>query len=114
VNKERASGVSYGAAPYFLSKLAAELPVMSFFPCLFGAIMYPLTGLNREPIRFLKFLSILIVESYASAGLGMAVGSLVPSVDAGLAVAPAVMVIFITFGGMSNDTMDTIFDGKKG
>jgi hypothetical protein len=38
--------------------------------------------------RLLTFLGILIVESYASAGLGMAVGSLVPSVDAGLAIAP--------------------------
>lgn len=37
----------------------------------------------------------LIVESYAAAGLGMSVGCIVPSVDAGLAVAPAVMVLFI-------------------
>ena len=40
-------------------------------PCLFGAIMYPLTGLQMDTTRFLKFLGILIVESYAAAGFGM-------------------------------------------
>ena len=49
--------------------------------------------------KFLKFLGILIVESYAAAGFGMFVGTLVPSVDAGLAVAPAIMVLFIVLGG---------------
>lgn len=36
--------------PYFLSKLAAELPVTAIFPILFGAIMYPMTGLQVRPI----------------------------------------------------------------
>lgn len=33
--------------------------------------MYPLTGLQMNTARFLKFLGILIVESYAAAGFGM-------------------------------------------
>ena len=33
--------------------------------------MYPLTGLQMDTTRFLKFLGILIVESYAAAGFGM-------------------------------------------
>lgn len=49
--------------------------------------------------KFLTFLGVLIIESYAAAGFGMFVGTLVPSVDAGLAVAPAVMVLFIVLGG---------------
>lgn len=40
-------------------------------PCLFGVIMYPLAGLQMNTSRFLKFLGILIVESYAAAGFGM-------------------------------------------
>jgi len=154
VTRERSSGKgsTYGPGPYFISKLAAELPVTALFPCLFGGIMYPLagtpslppsfsalsfpltvlsvrllrkmnqpdnqvnemnlsrltkainyilnpTGLQMTPQKFLKFLGILIVESYAAAGFGMFVGTLVPSVDAGLAVAPAVMVLFIVLGG---------------
>lgn len=49
--------------------------------------------------KFFSFLLTLIVESYSAAGLGMAVGCLVPSVDAGLAVAPAVMLLFLVLGG---------------
>ena len=43
---------------------------------------------------------ILTVESFASTALGMAVGSLAPSVEAAIAIAPSVMVIFIVFGGL--------------
>ena len=102
VTRERSNGKasSYGTGPYFLSKLAAELPVTALFPCLFGIVMYPLAGLQYNTGKFLKFLGILIVESYAAAGFGMAVGTMVPSVDAGLAVAPALMVIFIITGGL--------------
>ena len=101
VTRERSNGKgsTYGPGPYFLSKLAAELPVTALFPCLFGAIMYPLAGLQMKSDKFLKFLGILIVETFAAAGFGMFVGTLVPSVDAGLAVAPALMVLFIIMGG---------------
>lgn len=40
-------------------------------PVLFGCIMYPLAGLQMNTTRFLKFLGILVVESYAAAGFGM-------------------------------------------
>lgn len=39
-------------------------------------------------------------ESMASTALGMSVGSLAPSVESAVAIAPAVMVIFIVFGGL--------------
>jgi hypothetical protein len=54
VQREQAKG-SYGTTPYFLAKLAAELPVGSLFPLLFGALMYPLTGLHASWARFAKF-----------------------------------------------------------
>jgi len=36
----------------------------------------------------------------ASTALGMFIGSLAPSVESAVAIAPAVMVIFIVFGGL--------------
>eukprot|EP01041_Mallomonas_annulata_P004982 gene4983-9958_t len=99
VQRERRSG-SYAVAPYFLSKLIAELPLNAFFPCLTGSIIYKLCGLNPTPGRFFNFLMILTVESMASSSLGMAVGSLATSVDSAIAIAPSVMVIFIVFGGL--------------
>eukprot|EP01042_Synura_sphagnicola_P000052 gene52-52_t len=99
VQRERRSG-SYGVGPYFIAKLLAEFPLSALFPCLTGAIIYKLCGLNPAPGRLARFLLILTVESLASTALGVAVGSLAPSVEAATAIAPAVMVIFIVFGGL--------------
>lgn len=99
VQKERKRGM-YGVVPYFLAKLFAEIPLSSFFPCLFGTITYTLCGLNNAPGKLWKFLAALIVETMASTSLGMLIGSLVPTTESGVAVAPAVMVIFIVFGGL--------------
>eukprot|EP01038_Epipyxis_sp_PR26KG_P011383 gene11383-15260_t len=99
IQKER-KRKAYSVFPYFISKLIAEIPLSSFFPCMSGVIMYKLCGLNDAPGRLLKFVSILVIESIASTALGMSIGSFVPSAEAGVAVAPAVMVIFIVFGGL--------------
>lgn len=49
--------------------------------------------------RFAKFLGILTLESFVSSSIGLAVGSVAPSPDAAQAIGPAVMVVFIVFGG---------------
>ncbi|CAN0405353.1 unnamed protein product [Discosporangium mesarthrocarpum] len=41
----------YSVAPYFLSKLIAELPVSALFPNIFGGILYRMTGLNPKRER---------------------------------------------------------------
>jgi ABC-type multidrug transport system permease subunit len=99
VQRER-KGNWYKVEPYFLSKLLAETPLSAFFPILSGGIMYYLCGLNPLPGRMFKFLAILVVESMAATALGMSVGSLATSVESAIAIAPAVMVIFIVFGGL--------------
>ncbi len=48
---------------------------------------------------FAKFLGILTLESFSSAALGLGVGAAAPSTEAALAIGPAVMVLFIVFGG---------------
>lgn len=45
VSDERARG-AYGALPYFLSKVLAELPVAALYPLVFSAVVYPMTGLQ--------------------------------------------------------------------
>lgn len=49
--------------------------------------------------RFLKFLGILTLESFCSSALGLAVGAVAPSTDAAVAIGPAVMLVWIIFGG---------------
>lgn len=45
VSDERARG-AYGALPYFLSKVLAELPIAAIYPLVFSAVVYPMTGLQ--------------------------------------------------------------------
>ena len=51
--------------------------------------------------RLAKFLGILTLESFTSSSIGLAVGSVAPSPDAAQAIGPAVMVVFIVFGGQA-------------
>ena len=50
VQRERSKS-SYGVAPYFLSKLAAESPIGAAFPLLFASIVYPAARLHPKLSR---------------------------------------------------------------
>ena len=50
VERERSKGC-YDVAPYFGAKLAAESPIGAVFPLLFGALLYPTTGLHPRLSR---------------------------------------------------------------
>ena len=99
MQRERARA-SYPVLPYLASKLAAELPVGALFSALFGAIVYPCTGLHPSPARFARFLGLLTAESFAAQALGLAVGAAAPSTEAALAIGPAVILLSIVFGGV--------------
>lgn len=99
VQRERAKG-AYDLLPYFASKLAAELPVSAAFPLLFGCVVYPTCGLNPSLARFAKFLGLVTLDSFSSSAFGMTVGAFAPSAEAATAMGPALMVIWIVFGGV--------------
>ncbi|CAN0916152.1 ABC transporter G family member 7 [Linum grandiflorum] len=98
VDRERAKG-SYALGPYLLSKLIAEIPVSAAFPLMFGAVLYPMSGLHPTLSRFGKFCGIVTVESFAASAMGLTVGAMVPSTEAAMAVGPSLMTVFIVFGG---------------
>ncbi|GIL74117.1 hypothetical protein Vretifemale_4169 [Volvox reticuliferus] len=110
VARERARQ-SYGILPYLSAKLAAELPVGAIFPVLFGALVYPTCGLHPSLARFAKFLGILTLESFTSQALGLAVGSVAPTTEAAVAIGPAVMLVWIVFGGyyVNADNVPAVF-----
>ena len=115
VDRERASG-AYDIGPYLIGKIVAELPAGAFFPLCFGAVVFPMAGLNSgtdlgakknlpfpsflTSPRFLKFAATIVVESFASSAMGLAVSAFAPSTEAAVAMGPAVMVMFIVFGGL--------------
>ncbi|KAK9823842.1 hypothetical protein WJX72_005871 [[Myrmecia] bisecta] len=98
VERERTKK-SYHVLPYFVSKLVAESPIGAMFPLLFASIVYPAARLNPSPARFGRFLGLLTLESFVSSSLGLAVGAVAPSTEAALALGPAVILVFIVFGG---------------
>ncbi|CAN1241549.1 ABC transporter G family member 7 [Linum perenne] len=59
VDRERAKG-SYALGPYLLSKLIAEIPVGAAFPLMFGAVLYPMSGLHPTLSRSVPFSSLLL------------------------------------------------------
>ena len=50
VQRERSKS-SYGVAPYFFAKLAAESPIGAAFPLLFASIVYPASRLHPKLSR---------------------------------------------------------------
>eukprot|EP00878_Enallax_costatus_P000531 GHUV01000626.1.p2 GENE.GHUV01000626.1~~GHUV01000626.1.p2 ORF type:complete len:325 (+),score=108.41 GHUV01000626.1:3181-4155(+) len=98
VSRER-TRKAYDVLPYLSAKLLAELPVSCIFPLVFGGVVYPFTGLNPKPAKFAKFLGILTLESFTAAALGLSVGAAAPNTDAAVAIGPAVMLVWIIFGG---------------
>lgn len=74
MERERSKG-SYDVAPYFGAKLIAESPIGAVFPLLFGALLYPSTGLHPKasrsgftpslPLKFI-FSSGLIMQQVSS------------------------------------------------
>lgn len=99
VNRERARG-SYNILQYFCSKLIAEMPVSAFFPLIFSMVVYPMVGLSGGVARILRFMGIITLESFTAASYGLAVGALVSSTEAALAVGPSSFVLQIVFGGL--------------
>lgn len=99
VNRERVRG-SYSVFEYFVSKLIAEMPVSAFFPLVFSTVLYPMVRLSGGARRVGKFLGVVTLESFTAASYGLAIGALIPSTEAALAIGPASFVLQIVFGGL--------------
>lgn len=99
VNRERVRG-SYNVFEYLSSKLAAELPISAFFPLMFSLTVYPMAKLAGGAKRIARFVGITTLEAFTAASYGLAIGALVPSTDAALAIGPSSFVLQVVFGGL--------------
>eukprot|EP00747_Dinoflagellata_sp_TGD_P094333 gnl/TRDRNA2_/TRDRNA2_166071_c0_seq1.p1 gnl/TRDRNA2_/TRDRNA2_166071_c0~~gnl/TRDRNA2_/TRDRNA2_166071_c0_seq1.p1 ORF type:complete len:318 (+),score=61.78 gnl/TRDRNA2_/TRDRNA2_166071_c0_seq1:104-955(+) len=91
----------YSVVPYFLSKVVAEAPVSAGISMLGGTALYPLVGFNRAPGKLRNFLSTMVLEGFASSGLGLMLGAVAPSTDAALALFPPILVVMVVFNGFN-------------
>lgn len=106
VNRERSSK-AYHVLPYYLARFVCDIPLRVGQGLLFGCIVYWIVGLNPAASAFFIFVCILIMQGLASQGLGIAVSAGAPNEKVALALAPAVTVILILFGGfyINEDTI---------
>lgn len=89
----------YNVAVYYLSKTLVEIPFLIIIPIIFMSILYWMSGLIRDADAFLVATGISILVSNAAASFGYVISTAVPSTTAGLAIAPALMIPFLLFGG---------------
>lgn len=64
----------YNTFPYFIAKAISEIPLVAGLSALFGSILYPLVGLQKE--RFSTFLGLSSLHSICSQSAGLLVVSL--------------------------------------
>ncbi|GMI03389.1 hypothetical protein TrLO_g3002 [Triparma laevis f. longispina] len=96
IKKEQSERL-FSIGPYFISKALSGLPVTVGLSCLFGSVVYPLTGLNPE--RFKTFLSLLTVHSVTAEALGLLISSLSGSEEKALAFFAPLTVLQVIFDG---------------
>ncbi len=101
--KEYDSGL-YGVVAYFFSKLALELPLLSFFPLMFVSIVYWWVGFARSFVRFLRFALMAILEVWVGSLIGILFGSMVLDITIAIGLSPLVYSPQILFSGFSPNT----------
>ncbi|CAM9226513.1 unnamed protein product [Chrysoparadoxa australica] len=96
--------LGYSMLAYFLSKLAAELPIELIFPAVFGPIVYKMSGLNNtSKKKLLIFEGFLVLLTQSASALGLMVGCLSPSMEVANLLGPAIVIVFLLLGGVHND-----------
>lgn len=102
VNRERA-GKAYHVLPYYLARFITDMPLRVGQGLLFGTIVYWIAHLNPAASAFFIFVGLLILEGLAAQGLGIAISAGCKNEKIALALAPAITVILILFGGFYID-----------
>eukprot|EP01038_Epipyxis_sp_PR26KG_P011115 gene11115-14918_t len=90
---------SYNLAIYYVARVLSEIPKIIIVSVMFCSILYWSVGLNPNPIRFIIFMVVIIIQTFCSASIGFFVGSIASSVTIANALGPPLIIIFILFGG---------------
>lgn len=106
VNRERASK-SYNIGAYYLGKLIGELHVRLLPTLLYALVLYYFVGLYADASRYFTFVGVALLLALTCQAFASVVSVLVPTQAAAFALAPAVSVILILFGGfyINQDTV---------
>lgn len=89
----------YSAGVYYLSKTIVEIPFLIIIPIIYMSILYWMSGLIQDGAAFITATGVSILISNAASSFGYVISTAAPSTTAALAIAPALMIPFLLFGG---------------
>jgi len=96
--REYGSGM-YRLPAYFLSRIAMELPFRALFPLLGASISYWLVGFQTSGSRFIIYAILLTVLENCGAAIGIMVACVFQDIAVALAVVPVFILPLMIFSG---------------
>jgi ABC-type multidrug transport system ATPase subunit/ABC-type multidrug transport system permease subunit len=107
VNRERANRL-YNIIPFYISSLTVMVPVESLPLMLNNAILFFMVNLSGS---FWVFFGILSLENIVGISLGMMLSACFKNVQMASQLAPAVVILFLTFSGflINEDSVPVYF-----
>ncbi|XP_054166039.1 ATP-binding cassette sub-family G member 1-like [Oppia nitens] len=98
--KEHSNGW-YSMSSYFLAKNIAEIPQNIIFPLIYCIGSYIITEQILDPIRFIGFITIMILLSFLTQGLGFFISALfVNNIIASTVIGAVVNIPLLLFAGL--------------
>ena len=80
----------YGLTPYFMTKIAIEIPVLLLQPLLMLSIIYWAIGLNDPEEKFFRYYFILMLLAQVAAGFGYCISASFNNPEAAIAASAIV------------------------
>ena len=99
----------YPVAPYYISKVIIETPVLIFTPLLSAVIVYFGIGLTITAAKFFYFYLITTLLVFCASSFGYLLSSIFTNTEAAVSLSPLVMLPIILFGGVFTNS-DTYYD----
>eukprot|EP01132_Coremiostelium_polycephalum_P008337 gene8337-10241_t len=96
---DQKEGKFYRTFPYFVSIVITKFPLGLFETILFTLPCYWLTGLRARADSFFLFIIGLTLMNWAALGTFQAVSSMTPSLLTAILLTPAVIILYLVFGG---------------
>ncbi|KAG1709785.1 Protein white [Nymphon striatum] len=90
----------YRTDTYFLSKTFAEMPLYLILPMIYGSIVYWMSGMNPDPIRFGIYLGVCVLTANTSLSAGYMISCANSSVEIASTVTGPFIMAMVLFGGI--------------
>ncbi|TRY74914.1 hypothetical protein TCAL_04988 [Tigriopus californicus] len=96
--REHANGM-YRTDVYLICKQLVETPVFIITTTITVVILYWMTGMNPDPIRFLGALGIALLLTQVIVSFGYMISCIVPNAQVGNDISPVLILPFMLVGG---------------